>query len=297
MTIIELHKKLKEAYTSQNLNRISVTLIGLYKSQQFGTLQKIVEMLSDTLNIVIDPEARYFSRLMMLYHPDRGDFHRNEIERLAGLKDMDGLLGYAHILQLGRIEEIAKNLASYEDIDYSPVYDWDINLDGFTIVNEKESSSNEKKYTSSPGRGYTFYDAVKIRNYGNTGIHFPTHYLADMDEFELAESNIKDLDGVQYCIHATSMDLSGNSIRDISLLWGLTLLEELNLSDNQLEEVDALSNLKHLKSLNLSNNKIKDITPLLILESLEYVDLTGTRVSHSQIRELEETGITVLLNG
>ncbi len=296
MNVTDLHQKIKEAYATPNLNRITVTLIALYKEQQLGTLKQIAEMISESVNIAIDQEGRFFSKLMMLYHPDRGDFHRNEIDRLAANDDHDGLLGYSHILMLSRIEEIAATLSSFEDIDYAPVYEWDVNLEGFTVVNSRESEPTATKHRKvSHKKGYSFYEAVKIRMYGKTTVNFPPHYLEDTDEFELSQSGIDDLDGVQYCIHAITMDLSGNAISDISLLWGLNSLEELDLSDNHIEELETLVNLRHLKNLNLSNNPVKDISSLFGMHKLEYVDLTHTKVPASQIRELEEAGVTVVV--
>ena len=296
MNITELHNKLKEAYSNQNLNKITVTLISLYKQEQFDSLRQIAEMISESAEITIDPEARYFSRLMMLYHPDRGDFHRKAIDRYAQESDYDGLLTYTHILMLGKIEEIAATLASYEDIDYSPVYEWDVNLDGFTIVSDKDPFMAEKtQYKEKRNRGISFYNAVKMRMYGNTRTGFPPHYLEDFDEVELSLSDINDLDGVQYCIHTVIMDLSGNAIADISQLWGLTSLEELNLSDNRIEEIETLSNLRNLRTLNLSNNAIRDITPLFNLNKLEFVDLSGSKVSPALVAELKELGVTVVV--
>ena len=72
MKTTELYLELLEAYSNQNLNRITVTLIHLYKEKNFGSLAKIAEMISETTGIAIDPEARCFPKLMMLYHPDRG---------------------------------------------------------------------------------------------------------------------------------------------------------------------------------------------------------------------------------
>jgi hypothetical protein len=295
MTSEELQRKLIEAYSGENLNKITVTLINLYKDKQFGTLRQIAEMISESVEIVIDPEVRYFSKLMMLYHPDRGDFHRNEIVKLADNNDYDGLLGYSHILLLGRIEEIAATLSGYEDIDYSPVYEWDVNLEGFTVITVKESGQTRPKYkTVNHRKVHTFYDAVKIRMYGRTNVSFPPHYLEDMEEFELSQSGINDLDGVQYCIHATIMDLSDNTISDISQLWDLKLLEELNLSDNKIEDIGMLANLRNLKTLNLSDNPVRDVSSLFNLDKLDYVDLKGTHVPDKQIRKIEEQGVTVV---
>jgi Leucine-rich repeat (LRR) protein len=295
MEISELYTKLKEAWANQNLNKITVTLITLYKERQFVTLGQIAAMISDIVDITIDPEARYFSRLMMLYHPDRGNFHRNEIDRLAAENNYDGLLNYSHILLLGKIEEIAATLSSYEDIDYSPVYEWDINTDGFTIINDQPAATREKTTSQKKSRSHvTFYDAIKIRMYGKTKVEFPSYYLEDLEEFELSGSEISDLDGVQYCTHVIVLDLSGNTISDISPLWGLSLLEEINLSDNKVEDIDTLSHLTNLRILDLSNNAIKDVSPLMNLCKLEYVDLSGTRVPKKQISELEELGVTIV---
>jgi Leucine-rich repeat (LRR) protein len=294
MKVRELYSRLLEAWSNQNLNKITVTLINLYKNEQYGTLKQIALMVSETINFTVDEEARYFPRLMMLYHPDRGDFHRNEINRLAEANDYDGLLTYSHILLLNRIDEIAVTLASYEDIDYSPVYEWDIQADGFTIVTEQSSYVQEKTANRRNTHSHlNFYDAVKIRMYGKTRIEFPTWYLENQEEIELSGSDINDLEGIQYCIHTKILDLSGNLIHDLCPLWPLTLLEELNLADNRLEDIDTLSHLSNLRIVDLSNNAIKDITPLMELGRLEYVDLSDTKVPAKQIAELEELGVTV----
>ena len=291
MTITDLQKKLEEAYSIGNLNNISLTLINLYKNEQFSILQKIVEIISDFVDIEISTEGKGFSKLIKLYHPDRSNYYLNEIRKLADDNNFDGLLDYSHILKLERIEEISNSLNSFIDIDYSPVYDWDMETDGFTIIRDNEN--NQSKTHSKKIREYDFYDAVKMRHYGQTDIEFPSYYLEDIDEFELSSSNINDLDGVQFCIHAKTMDLSNNRIVDLSPLNGLVGLEELNLADNLIGDIDALGYLTNLKSVNLSNNRIEDISPLIELEKLEYVDLTGNQILSAQIRSLTDLDITV----
>ena len=291
MTITDLQKKLEEAYSIGNLNNISLTLINLYKNEQFSILQKIVEIISDFVDIEISTEGKGFSKLIKLYHPDRSNYYLNEIRKLADDNNFDGLLDYSHILKLERIEEISNSLNSFVDIDYSPVYDWDMETDGFTIIRDNEN--NQSKTLSKRIREYDFYDAIKIRHYGQTDIEFPSYYLEDIDEFELSSSNINDLDGVQFCIHAKTMDLSNNRIVDLSPLNGLVGLEELNLADNLIGDIDALGYLTNLKSVNLSNNRIEDISPLIELEKLEYVDLTGNQILSAQIRSLTDLDITV----
>jgi hypothetical protein len=215
MEIQTLKNNLLESYSPANLNLISVVLLNLYKNQQFGTLQKIAEIISDFVKIEIDENGKGFSKLMLLYHPDRGEFHRTEIIKLAAVENFDALLNYSHILKLERIEEMASALESLEDIDYSPVYAWDFADDGFSVQSDSGKKNMNGKLSDRKNKPVTFYEAVKIRQYGHTKISFPAYYLEDIDEFEMASSDINDLDGIQYCIHAVNIDLSDNFIDDL----------------------------------------------------------------------------------
>jgi Leucine-rich repeat (LRR) protein len=289
MSESDLYIKLLQAYSVNNLNRISLTLITLYKEEQFTILQKITELIGDFVCIEIKDDGKGFSKLMMLYHPDRANFHIQEINTLNDKGNNQALLKYSHILELEKIEEIAASFNHYEDIDYSPVYEWDIDTSGFRVFNDFDT--NKVKHRKK--RGGSFYDAIKMREYGHTDIEFPWYYLEDIEKFELSSSEIDDLDGVQFCIHAKSIDLSDNLIFDLNLLIGLNQLKKLNLSDNQIGYIDSLALLINLKSLDLSNNQINDITPLFELEHLKYVCLTGNPVERSQINDLLEFGVEV----
>ncbi|MBN1951704.1 MAG: hypothetical protein JW801_10905 [Bacteroidales bacterium] len=293
MDIKVLKQRVLVAYSVENLNRLSVTLIGLYKDQQFSRLRRIAEMLEGIIQIEIDDKGKGFSKLMMLYHPDKGDFHRSEIERLAGENNFDGLLWYSHILKLERIDEMVLAYESLEDIDYSPVYEWDFDAEGFRVENPEGEDSEPVKERNAGSRGVSFYDAIKIRHFGNTQTEYPTYYLEDIEEFELASSEINSLEGVEYCVHAKIMDLSDNGIFDLEPLAYCRNMEELNLSGNEIGYIDALSNLVNLRSLSLDDNEIRDISPLFGLEKLEFVSIAGNRVDPRQIRELAGSGVTV----
>jgi Leucine-rich repeat (LRR) protein len=293
MTIKELHQDLLEAYTVSNLNTISLTLINLFKTQQFSVLQKISEIINDFVNVKIADNGKGFSKLMMLYHPDRAGYHVTEINKLREENNFDGLLGYAHILRLERIEEIASTFNNFEDIDYKPVYEWDLETEGFTIINVNQPAEPVRTKTHTKLIGYNFYDALKLREYGDMDAEYLSYYLEEIEEFELSSSDVNDLDGVQFCIHAKTIDVSDNRITDLSPLIGLNDLEVLDLSDNQVGIIDELSFLKNLKSVLLSNNYIEDISPLFELTNLEYVELSGNRIDIEQINKLAETGVTV----
>lgn len=289
MTISELQSKLLEAYSLRNLNSISLTLINLYKNRQYSILHKIAEIIGDFIDIEITADGKGFSKLILLYHPDRVNYYLNEINTLAKQNNFDALYKHAHILKLDGIEEIAHSLHSYEDIDYSPVYEWDFDSDGYSIINDQGIVNDSEIQIQS----YDFYTAIKLRQYGTTDIEFPSYYLQDLEEVELSDSNIVDLDGIQFCIHTVNLDLSANSITDLTPLIGLTDLRELNLSDNKLDSIDALCRVKNLQRVHLSNNYIVDIEPLLKLEKLEYANLSGNRISSDQINNLIELGVDV----
>lgn len=59
-----------------------------------------------------------------------------------------------------------------------------------------------------------------------------------------------------------SLDLSRNSIVDITLIGSLSAIESLNLSFNKITDINPIENLTQLTFLNLSNNKIKFLSPL-----------------------------------
>lgn len=290
-SVEKLTGELLEAYSDNNLNKITRNLIGLYKEKEYEKLNLICGMLSEWVEIGINTDGKGFSKIISLYHPDRGEFYRMQISGLASSGNALMLEKFRHILVIQDIEEIAAAIESYEDIDYHPEYVWDANSAGYGFHRNKahKSRPKQKKHFG----GYTFYEAMQIRQYGDTRTKFPTYYFEDMDEVELSESDIADLEGAEYCIHTLIMDLSGNQISDLSPLSGLMQLQELNLANNRLSYIDALSNLQNLKSVDLSGNSVDDVSPLFEIVTLEYADLSGTRVTPAQISELRDLGVVV----
>lgn len=284
--------ELLEAYSEVNLNKITRNLIRLYKEKEFEKLNIISGMLEEWMEIVIEPDGKGFTKIISLYHPDRGEYYRCKIAESTRQNDFQTLEKFRHIFVIQDIEEIAASIESYGDIDYHPEYIWDIKDTGFSYFRDKKKKPRNATRKTRSG-GYSFYEAMQIRQYGDTHTSFPTYYLEDMDEVELSESEIDDLDGADYCIHTISMDLSGNLITDLEPLAGLQYLQELNLASNKLSYIDALSNLLQLKNVDLSNNSIEDISPLLEIETLEYADLTGNKIQPKQIQELRDLGVTV----
>ncbi len=288
----ELYKKLKESYTENNLHKIAHNLIRLYRDKQFDKLQVIAELVSEGHSMDSVSDKQGFSRLISIYHPDRFQYYQNELDKYKNNQDEQILHQLEHILLILDIEEIVSNIENYEDIDYDPEFMWDIDPAFFTYFDANKKTGSKRKSKRSI-KGCSFYDAMKLRLGGDIDIDYPFYYLENIDEIEMAESGINNLDGIEYCINAINMNLSGNQITDLTPLLGLKQLKELNLSDNRFSDIDVLSTLHQLRSLDLTNNPIHDLSPLFELESLEYVEVTKNFIPIQQIKKLEGRGVVV----
>lgn len=292
MDIKELYHDLVKAYSNENLNVITGKLIVLYKNRNYRKIREMANRISEYVSIDEEKDARCFSRLVMLYHPDRGEQFRREIKKLYGQNDYAALRKHSHILLMDDIDSIVVTKID-EDIDYHPEYAWDVNPDEGFGFEDADEENQETFESDSVDYERSFYNLVKMREYGRVNIEFPFYYLEDFEEFEMAYSGLETLDGVEYCIHAKILDVSNNSISDIENLWNLKSLEELYLANNEIGYIDILSNLVNLKVVDLSGNQIDDVSPLLELENLEYVNLIGNPVPKNQIDLLEAKGMIV----
>lgn len=294
MNLKELYTKLKEAYSDENLNIITSKLIELYKSKNFGMIRELANRISEIITIDEEKDAKCFSKLVILYHPDKGESFRKAITKHYSESDSESLTKYSHILLLKDIEKITVKVVD-EDIDYRPEYTWDDNQsEGYHFYDTDRDESINEENLNVDEHEKSFYNAIKLREYGNLNVELPSYYLEDIEDFELAYYGIETLDGVEHCKHAVTMDLSNNDIVDISELWNLDKLEELYLANNQVGYIDALSNLIKLRVLDLSGNQIDDISPLMELDKLKYVNLIGNNISIDEINKLKEKGVLVI---
>ena len=226
----------------------------------------------------------------MLYHPDKGEATRKTIQQFYEKNDYENLVSYSHIFIMADIDNI-KVSSIDKNIDYKPEYVWDTeNRDDFSYTD----SDDDAETFAQADDERSFYNMIKIREYGRTNIEFPSYYLEDFEEFEMASCGLESLDGVEHCIHIKILDVSNNSLSDLSNLWDLKNLEELYIAHNQIGYIDDVSNLIKLRVLDISENQIDDISPLFELEYLEFVNLMGNPVPHAQIKALQKKGIIVM---
>ena len=84
----------------------------------------------------------------------------------------------------------------------------------------------------------------------------------------------------------TSLNLSGNSLTDISALSTLGGLSALDLSDNNISDISALAGLKGLRALYLDRNPVGDFSALYALENLTTLSIKGVEISEEQLKAL-----------
>lgn len=92
--------------------------------------------------------------------------------------------------------------------------------------------------------------------------------LIGLTTLEARYHGISNLEGIEYCVNLTELDLYGNELIDIRSLTSLTKLTKLYLEDNEIVDLSPLSNLVNLTRLYLDNNHIVDLSPLSGLTNL-----------------------------
>jgi len=287
----KLYIELINAYSQQNLNRITGKLIDLYKNKNYSTIRSLANKISKYIVIDEEKDAKCFSKLIMLYHPDRGAIFQNDIRTFYSQRNEKELEKYAHILLIDDIDTV-KVVELDDDIDYHPEYVWDdFQYDDYDYYDSDDMEYDV--YFGNEDVEKSFFNAVKLREFGRLNVEFPIWHLGDIDIYEMACSDIDSLDGIEYCINLVALDISDNQISDISNLWNLRHIEELFLANNQISYIDTLGNLLKLRILDLSGNQIDDISPLFELEHLEYLNLVGNKVPKNQVEKLRVKNIVV----
>jgi Leucine-rich repeat (LRR) protein len=119
-----------------------------------------------------------------------------------------------------------------------------------------------------------FIKALKAIYIGNNDLYFgPADLRSFEEELVLCDYGISDLNGLQYCINVTSLNLSKNNISSIYEIKYLSEFKELFISNNRVPDIDYLKNLSSLEIIDLSDNEIADIGVLLLLDNLKFVDI------------------------
>ncbi|MBU1096504.1 MAG: leucine-rich repeat domain-containing protein [Bacteroidetes bacterium] len=300
----DLIQQLFLAYSEKNLNTITTKIIELYKKNQFDSIREISKLVLGDQYPESEKISKSFSRLIMLFHPDKFKHYNSELTKAVNcndIKKLDKLTGILLLNDIGNIKVVDNTI---DEVEFASQYQWEGDEDGFDYFEDSDdqidlSEDEETDYYKLDDEfndqiSNSFFSAVKRKYYGFMDVDLPTYYLEDIDNIEVAGYEIMNLDGIVYCKHVVILDLSDNQITDISELRTLELLEEINFSGNLITEIDVLSNLERLRVIDLSGNNITDISPLFGLRNLEYINLLGNNISYDQFEKLRENQVMVV---
>jgi Leucine-rich repeat (LRR) protein len=284
-----LSGKLLNIYTEANLNKITSTIIQFYKMKQFDILKSIASAITDFVYFGTDQEnfkiSKYFSKLVIMYHPDKIVSYNKAINTAANENCL------ADLQKLNHIFITIKILNGYKSIPQST------NVNGYYNEDSEKYDNNYEEKFKSTWDHFSYYEDDDIdREFGDfyKNIHktfydlFESSGSEDKDRIELSYLGMEDLDGIEDFIDIYFLDLSGNNLTDISSLWNVERMEELYLTNNQIFCIDSLCNMSNLRILDLANNNIDDISDLNFLYKLEFINLINNPVPEEQIEELKK---------
>lgn len=251
-----------------------------------------------------------FSKLILLYHPDRLQSYLKTIADIEGgqrasLEDMERVFSVDPSVE--RSIRVTPDRDDYEGADE----EWEYGEEDFDSVRSAWFDNEVDPYGSDGGpdlddiddldygetadEGRTLFEAVQAREYGAHSVGLEPHHLDYFQgTMDLSDYEIDDLAGAEYLIHVRVLNLSANHIRSLRRLRGLVELEELYLAGNDIDDLSGIESLHRLRLLDLENNRLEDIEPLLDLPALEFVNLLGNRIAPSLIGRLRERGVIVL---
>jgi len=294
MEIGELYSKLKNAYNEENLGLVSGRIIGLFRDRKYDALRAIQKVVNEHTPCKEEKINKVFSRLIMLYHPDRLSQNLEQLETAKQSGDFETLYSMSHILTVQNLEPehvLVSSVITEEDL--AEEFGWDDSADGFSYFMAEEEFEQEDDEDMGLERR-SFLSVLKRRVYGNLNVDFPMYLLEDLEEIEMADYELEDLDGISACRYARAVDLSNNNLTDISELGELHQVERLYLSNNQLGLIDALFNLTVLQVLDISYNDVDDISALFELSHLSYLNVMGNRIPSWQLEKLQLQGVTIV---
>jgi len=94
----------------------------------------------------------------------------------------------------------------------------------------------------------------------------------------LPSGGIVNLSGMEYCTKLAVLDLTGNSISDLTPLGSLPALTHVFLTDNQVSDLTPLSGVSTLQGISLAGNQVVSLAPLATLTNLTRLDIWKNQI-------------------
>jgi len=291
-----LCRELREGVTRDRLKELSVDIIDRYKRKDLDGLRRYAALID-----IVDSSlaaGRLFAAVIQRFHPDKIAVLRRELDTMAAAGDTAGLERMREIY----LSDNAIPRAPDQEFEYEEEFSYEDDEFGYTERsefddNEPQASEFEEEYAEAESsEGYGFVEAVNGLLFGNLDFSVDDNDLAGLEgELDLSDFEITDLDGVEYCVNVTMLNLSGNLLRRIGPLALLRRLTSLFLADNAIENIDCLGELSGLRELDISFNRIEDISVLEGMETLVYVNVLGNPLADmSTVERLMKRGVIVI---
>ncbi|MBR3134314.1 MAG: hypothetical protein IKG56_02515 [Clostridia bacterium] len=184
-------------------------------------------------------------------------------------------------------------------ISYDDVY---VEMSLFGVkeaVTDVSQFSNTKTFNI---KDKNLYDALK-RNIGRkiTGyndekqeITMISGLLNQITYFDLSDSNISDLSGIENFTSLDNLQLEYNNISDISPLKALHKLTSIDLSHNNLTSIPSEIKDSEIMQLSLNYNPIADFSGLQLAKSITNLQLEGTSITQNDLVYLKNLHIVSL---
>ena len=279
----ELLKKIIDYYSEENLTKITQKIIHAYKSKQFSYLIGIGNLIDESMVKRSSNIQKLFSKLIMLYHPDRVNMYRNKIKNLSDINNSD-FEKYAHIITVTENLDKIQFTQKVESVDSEIEYEYGYDDEDFDSVIDENDSEDAYGNEDMSHFDFDFISLLRYKELGNIEDELPSFYFEELEgELTLPDSNLFDISGLEKCTNIEVLDLSNNQIINIIPIGFLSKLTDINLSGNNIHDISVLDNLQNLQRVDISFNEIDDISPLFELQNLEYVNIIGNNVSQKQI--------------
>lgn len=134
--------------------------------------------------------------------------------------------------------------------------------------------------------------ALTMVQCGLSGIS-PLSQAKNLTYLNLSGNTIRDLTALESMTELVELKLNHNAVTDLSSLSGLARLEVLDLSFNSITTTAPLNSCIRLRDLRLSNNTLTDLAGLNRLTSLQILDLSFTTLTDVSVLAIN-TGLTSL---
>ena len=162
---------------------------------------------------------------------------------------------------------LSSDITDYSDLRYF------VNLTSLTIQESSVEDYSFLAYTPEL-RSLDLYDSTVT-----TEAMALIGTLSKLETLNLSSCGLSNISALAGNTALVSLDLSENSVSDLSPLSGMELLTDLNLRSNAISSLEALRGLSALVALDISENNISDLSALESCVKLETLHADGNTIS------------------